>query len=60
MLDGVFALGDCANVGDKNMAATAQVAEQQGVYLADMCVLSDVMMMVVPLSSMLLLSADCC
>ena len=31
---GVFALGDCANVGGKAHAATAQVAEQQGLYLA--------------------------
>jgi len=31
---GVFALGDCANVADHNHAATAQVAEQQGLYLA--------------------------
>lgn len=35
-LDGVFALGDCANVGGKNHPATAQVAEQQGNYLASM------------------------
>ena len=31
---GVFALGDCANVAGANHAATAQVAEQQGLYLA--------------------------
>jgi NADH:ubiquinone reductase (non-electrogenic) len=31
---GVFALGDCASVGGMNYAATAQVAEQQGAWLA--------------------------
>lgn len=31
---GVFALGDCADVGSAQYAATAQVAEQQGKYLA--------------------------
>jgi NADH dehydrogenase FAD-containing subunit len=34
-MDGVFALGDCVDVGGQNHPATAQVAEQQGVYLAN-------------------------
>jgi NADH:ubiquinone reductase (non-electrogenic) len=33
-LSGVYALGDCASVEDQHYAATAQVAEQQGTYLA--------------------------
>lgn len=32
--DGVYALGDCARVGDPPLPATAQVAQQQGKYLA--------------------------
>jgi len=32
-LPGVFALGDAASVGDRGFAATAQVAEQQGLWL---------------------------
>ena len=31
---GVYALGDCATFGDAPLAATAQVAQQQGKYLA--------------------------
>jgi NADH:ubiquinone reductase (non-electrogenic) len=30
----VYALGDCANIENLNMAPTAQVAQQQGLYLA--------------------------
>jgi NADH:ubiquinone reductase (non-electrogenic) len=33
-LRGVYAMGDCASVGDMHYAATAQVAEQQGRWLA--------------------------
>lgn len=32
--EGVFALGDCAKVGDPALPATAQVAQQEGKYLA--------------------------
>lgn len=32
--EGVYALGDCAAVGDPPLPATAQVAQQQGSYLA--------------------------
>jgi NADH:ubiquinone reductase (non-electrogenic) len=32
--EGVYALGDCAAVGDPPLPATAQVAQQQGQYLA--------------------------
>jgi NADH:ubiquinone reductase (non-electrogenic) len=32
--EGVYALGDCAKVGDPPLPATAQVAEQEGKYLA--------------------------
>jgi NADH:ubiquinone reductase (non-electrogenic) len=32
--EGVYALGDCASVGDPPLPATAQVAQQQGAYLA--------------------------
>jgi NADH:ubiquinone reductase (non-electrogenic) len=34
VLPGIFALGDCAAVEGKRLAATAQVAEQQGAWLA--------------------------
>lgn len=34
VLSGIFALGDCAAVEGKRLAATAQVAEQQGTWLA--------------------------
>jgi hypothetical protein len=34
VLPGVFAMGDCASVSGEHYAATAQVAEQQGTYLA--------------------------
>lgn len=34
VLPGVFAMGDCASVSGEHFAATAQVAEQQGTYLA--------------------------
>ena len=30
----IFAIGDCAGIENKNLPATAQVAQQQGVYLA--------------------------
>lgn len=33
-LPGVYALGDCASLGDPALPATAQVAQQQGEYLA--------------------------
>jgi NADH dehydrogenase FAD-containing subunit len=32
--EGVYALGDCAAIGDPALPATAQVAQQQGKYLA--------------------------
>jgi NADH:ubiquinone reductase (non-electrogenic) len=35
---GVWALGDCAAVGDPPLPATAQVAQQQGAYLAKLLV----------------------
>jgi len=34
VVPGVFAMGDCASVSDHKLAATAQVAEQQGRYAA--------------------------
>lgn len=34
IVPGVWAMGDCASVGTHRYAATAQVAEQQGTYLA--------------------------
>lgn len=34
VIPGVFAMGDCASVEGLRLAATAQVAEQQGLYLA--------------------------
>lgn len=33
-IPGVYAVGDCASVGSRGYAATAQVAEQQGTFLA--------------------------
>ncbi|HSK81062.1 MAG TPA: FAD-dependent oxidoreductase [Thermoanaerobaculia bacterium] len=33
--EGAYALGDCAAVGDPSLPATAQVAQQQGKYLAE-------------------------
>lgn len=35
-LPGVFAIGDCCAVAGRRLAATAQVAEQQGTYVADL------------------------
>jgi len=37
---GVYALGDCASVGDRQFASTAQVAEQQGRWLGRMLTLA--------------------
>ena len=39
-LSDVYSLGDCANVDGKSLMATAQVAEQQGMYLAERLVTS--------------------
>lgn len=33
-MNGVYALGDCAQIENMPLACTAQVAEQQGKYLA--------------------------